>query len=249
MKETDVSKQELWKDFVSRRLLDFLKELSHEDLLQNAKGLIEQQEKIAVMRPIQAIKVLRQYMSERAAKKFSDRFRAEQYRKKNKKKTLQLNESTHQRLLKFKELLYADTMDEVLEYAMSPRYEEDDDIKEAKRQMIDSNADVETERSLHIVSDATIFAFKSLLRRLSRDDKDHLHDFIKLAYLDAWEQRGELDPSSQRLVPTVMTEHPFFAHMEEDNDLKSQVENDRSELSRSPGLYYFSYASNEDDNR
>jgi hypothetical protein len=212
MRNTAEQRQDYWYDFVSRNLRKYLKTLSVDDVLQSTSELLEQQEEIATMLPKDANKILRLYISDDAVKMFSGRFRAEKYRKSKKKKTLQLQENTHKRLIAFKALLNADSIDEVIDYALSKKYENDDDIADAKEALGET------------ISDIASFSFDGLIMRLTLNDKYKLYHIIKSVYQDAWKLCNEAHSDDPDSMINNMVKHQFMVSMMKDKVLVNEIE-------------------------
>lgn len=217
MSDRPVSSQEYWHAFVSRSLVTFLQKLSVRDIRQATDPLIERQEDIAKMAPKDANKVLREYISEEAVKQFSARYRADKYRKSKQKKTVQLEENTHRRLLAFKALLNADTVDEVLEYALSKKYDNDYDIIAAKTSLGET------------ISDKANFNVDSLLMRMTLNDKYTLYRIVSSVYRDAWEMRKKTRSDKPDIIRERMLQHRFLVSLMKDEALLKEIElNDES---------------------
>jgi len=209
-----VSTQKYWHTFVSENLLKFIQSLPADEVLKSTKELLEQQEDIAKMPPKDANKLLRLYISDATVKKFSTRFRADKYRKSKNKKTVQLQQRTHERLLALKELLSADSIDEVLDYALSKKYENDYNVMEARETLGES------------VSDLANSSFNGFLMRLALNDKRKLYNIIKSIHQGAWKMSGESPIGMPDAQQKALVNHQFVISMMQDDELAREIELD-----------------------
>jgi hypothetical protein len=209
-----VSTQKYWHTFVSENLLKFIQTLPADEVLKSTKELLEQQEDIAKMPPKDANKLLRLYISDATVKKFSTRFRADKYRKSKNKKTVQLQQRTHERLLALKELLSADSIDEVLDYALSKKYENDYNVMEARETLGES------------VSDLANSSFNGFLMRLALNDKRKLYNIIKSIHQEAWKMSGESPRCMPDAQQKALVNHQFVISMMQDDELAREIELD-----------------------
>lgn len=174
MAEWTATDQAYFTDFITKNFVNFVTGLRADDVVMDITPLLGRQNDIASMKPKDANKILRQFISEEAVKIFSARFRAEKYRKRKRKKTVQLQEDTHKKLLALKDLLNADTVDEVLDYALSKKYDNDYEFIDAKGTLGETEFDPD------------VFSLPGFMLRLTKDDRNKLMVMLTRIYEDAW---------------------------------------------------------------
>ena len=166
------SNDQFWLEFVKQHLENYVNSVDQVDKKPGAAELINDINYVGNMPPREAVKYLRTYLSDEAVKRFSERFRADKYRKKNKKKTLQINSLTHHKIMDFRDIIEADTVDEALDMLFSKKY----------NQEVDAAQDVFSER-VYDEDDAFI---GRLANRLKPNDRQRLLLIVEQAFRDGW---------------------------------------------------------------
>ena len=169
-----MTERDYYSEFIKKHLVKYLDSLDKSQVIGEIDDLKYMQNDIASMKPKDANKILRRFISEKSVKAFSDRYRASKYRKVKNKKTVQLENDTHKKLLLLKAELNADTVDEVLDYALSKRYDNDYDLIEAKEKVGEE------------VFDPDVFSLTGFLMRLTKDDRGRLMLLLAKLYEDTW---------------------------------------------------------------
>ena len=121
-----------------------------------------------------AVTIMRGIVTEDKIEQLRVRFRSYKYRKSKSKKTLQLEESTHQWIMNAKKDHHFDTMDEALYHLINPNYAQQLEWKSERADIADTPLDGESN-----------YIF-SLLNRLSANDCNMVLLTIERAFMDGW---------------------------------------------------------------
>lgn len=212
MSKLEPSDQDYYSVFIKKHLAKFIDSLDENDAVGDVGKLKSMENEIALMKPKDANKLLRQFISEASVKVFSDRYRASKYRTKRNKKTVQLQHDTHKKLLALKAELNATTVDEVLDYALSKRYDNDDDIIEAKEQVGEN------------VFDPAIFSLPGFLMRLTKDDRGRLMLMLSEIYEDTWKTAKASRSRKEDIIDTKMRKSRYLSSVFEHEGLAAEFE-------------------------
>ncbi|MCP3865559.1 hypothetical protein [Pseudoalteromonas sp.] len=121
-----------------------------------------------------AVKIMRGVVTEDKIDQLRVRFRSYKYRKSKSKKTLQLEESTHQWIMNAKKDHHFDTVDEALYHLLSPKYAQQRDWQVERAAIADTP-----------LESGNNYIF-SLLNRLSVNDRAMVLLTIERAFMDGW---------------------------------------------------------------
>ena len=120
-----------------------------------------------------AVKMLKGLVTQEKIEQLRVRYRSYKYRVGKSKKTLQIEEATHDRIMMAKKELHFDSVDEALHHLISPNYARGEYAAE-RQALADMPFDI----------DAPYLT--SLLNRLSRNDREMLLLALERAFMDGW---------------------------------------------------------------
>jgi hypothetical protein len=212
MGKAETSEQEYFSAFIKKNLGKFIDSLHDSDCIGDIGELKSMESAITLMRPKDVNKLLRQFISERSVKAFSDRYRSSKYRTKRHKKTVQLEQDTHKKLLALKAEINATTVDEVLDYALSKRYDNDYDIIEAKENVGDE------------VFDPSVFGLPGFLMRLTKDDRGRLMLMLSKLYEDTWKTAKVSRSRRDDIIDMKMRKNRYLSSVFEHEGLANEFE-------------------------
>lgn len=165
---------ELWKDYINKNFDKYLTSLKDEEFVHGRREKISASE-IASLDPKMAYDLLRKKITQVAITKLQNRFRAFKHREKRDVKNIQLKSHYLHLLSQFKDLVGAGTLEEALDFLLSPDYR---DYKSDVSHSIDelANGSFETDDAM-----AEYFAC-----RLKNYDRERLLLIIEQAFYEGW---------------------------------------------------------------
>lgn len=212
MGKSNPSDQDYFSAFIKKNLAKYVDSLDEANCKGDVGELKSMVNDIASMRSKDANKLLRQFISDASVKAFSDRYRASKYRTKRHKKTVQLEHDTHKKLLALKTEINATTVDEVLDYALSKRYDNDYDIIEAKENVGED------------VFDPAIFSLPGFLMRLTKDDRGRLMLMLSKLYEDCWKTAKVSRSRRGDIIDIKMRHNRYLSGIFENEVLAAELE-------------------------
>ena len=169
------STDSIWNAYRDTLLTSFFEALGQSDYVDNKIIDAELLSDVLGSNSLRdAVNILRGIISEEKIELLRVRFRSYKYRKTKEKKTLQIEESTHQWIMSAKREHYFSTVDEALYHLLSPNYTQQREWREERTQV--SNSMIEGDKNY-------IF---SLLERLSTNDQKMVILTIERAFMDGW---------------------------------------------------------------
>lgn len=138
-------------------------------------------------------KILREYVNEKPINKLKERFRSYKYRKQNKKKTLVVNATTHQKLDDFCTLSHADTVDEGIDILLSIDYS-DTEMVEA----LCKHGDIIYDEQPSIAS---------LIQRISKRDRATIVAALEQAFRIGWQKAKRSRSKKANALDVAMHEY------------------------------------------
>ena len=169
-----MKEDKIWQDYLSKNLDKFLNGLTENDFIGGEK-LNSSDIEIDKTIPKNTYISLRKYINQEAIKSLQNRFRAHKHRQKTGIKNIQLKETYLTMLEKFKFSVGAETLEEALDFLLSPDYRDyEHDVNQAKAQLAEdsfSGTEVMTE---------------SFVKRLKHYDRERLSLIIEMAFNEGW---------------------------------------------------------------
>ena len=110
-----------WNDYAKRTLLKFLNSLGADEINEVELCKVDV-EKLAEGSQQDAYDTLRKCISDKSLRRYQNRYRQHKHREQNAISNLQLKESSLRRLKVFQEKISADSLDEAIDFLLSPEY-------------------------------------------------------------------------------------------------------------------------------
>lgn len=163
-----------WHEYMHNNFDKFFSSLSNDDFISGEKKAIDEGE-IDFSEPKKTYESLRKLINQNAIKRLQNRYRAHKHRKAKGIKNLQLKERSLIMLERFKGLVGADTLEEAIDFLLSPDYQEyKHDVEYAKERLSDDH-----------FNDGDTLA-ESFAKRLKNYDRERLLLIIKQAFNEGW---------------------------------------------------------------
>jgi hypothetical protein len=165
-----------WKEYASKTLPRFISSLSKDEVNWDELESVSI-EAICRMSQKEAYDALRKCLTGKQVTKYQNNFRQHQYRKKNDTTTLPLKASSLKRLQDFQNRVGADSIDEAIEFLLSPEYEDyRTDVEVAKYMMAKQSFDRKDT------------FFKALFRWLPQYELGRIELIIESVFRDGWKK-------------------------------------------------------------
>lgn len=159
---------------MERHFDKFVSSLKDEDFISGHKENVSQ-ENIDFSSPKETYDSLRKIVAQSAITRLQNRFRAHKHREKRGIKNLQLKSHSLQMLDKFKAQVGADTLEEAIDFLLSPDYRDyEHDVDLAKQRLGEGSFD------------STELMLDSFAKRLKNYDRERLSLIIELAFNEGW---------------------------------------------------------------
>ena len=169
-----MKEDKIWQDYLSKNLDKFLNGLTENDFIVGEK-LNSSDIEIDKSIPKNTYISLRKYINQEAIKSLQNRFRAHKHRQKTGIKNIQLKETYLTMLEKFKISVGAETLEEALDFLLSPDYRDyEHDVNQAKAQLAEDSFN------------GTEVMIDSFAKRLKNHDRERLSLIIELAFNEGW---------------------------------------------------------------
>ncbi|MBZ2164273.1 hypothetical protein [Alteromonas stellipolaris] len=170
-----MKEDKVWQDYLSKHFEKFINGLTKNDFI-DGKKLNYSDIEIDKSIPKNTYISLRKYINQDAIKSLQNRFRAHKHRQKTGIKNIQLKENYLIMLEKFKNLVGAETLEETIDFLLSPDYRDyEHDVNQAKAQLAEdsfSSTEVMTE---------------NFAKRLKNYDRERLSLIIEMAFNEGWQ--------------------------------------------------------------
>lgn len=169
-----MKEDKIWQDYLSKHFEKFINGLTENDFI-DGKKLNSSDIEIDKSIPKNTYISLRKYINQDAIKSLQNRFRAHKHRQKTGIKNLQLKESYISMLDQFKDLVGADSLEETLDFLLSPDYRDysnevtDAKLKIAERSFTDDNV-----------------MLVGLVSRLENYDRERVALMIEQSFISGW---------------------------------------------------------------
>jgi len=136
-----VSNDKIWQEYIEKNFDKFISSLKNDDFISGKKEIINDKN-IDLLEPKKTYDSLRELITQDAIKKLQNRFRAHKHREKRGIKNLQLKSHSLNMLDKFKEQVGADTLEEAIDFLLSPDYRDyERDVDKAKQRLGEESFD------------------------------------------------------------------------------------------------------------
>jgi pyruvate-formate lyase len=169
-----VSKDQIWQDYMRKNFDKFISSLKNDDFLSREKETINPQD-VDFSKPKSTYEYLRKIITQEAIKRLQNRFRAHKYRENRGIRNLQLKSHSLEMLDKFKAQVGADTLEEAIDFLLSPDYSDyGHDVDQAKQQLGNEKFN------------STELMLNSFTKRLKKYDRERLSLIIELAFYEGW---------------------------------------------------------------
>ena len=169
-----MSNDKVWQEYIEKNFDKFISSLKSDDFISGKKEIINDKD-IDFLEPKKTYDCLRKIITQDAIKKLQNRFRAHKHREKRGIKNLQLKSHSLNMLDKFKAQVGADTLEEAIDFLLSPDYREyEHDVDLAKQRLGEGNFD------------STELMLDSFTKRLKNYDRERLSLMIALAFNEGW---------------------------------------------------------------
>lgn len=171
-----MSKDTEWKNYATKTLTRFLASIPKEEINLAEYEKINTDE-ICQMSQSDAYKTLRSCISTKQVSKYQNNFHQHQYRKKNETTTLPLKAQSLKRLQAFQHQMAADSIDEAIEFLLSPEYE-------------DYRADVEIAKYMMAKQgfEQKDSFYKTLFKWLPKYELGRIELIIESVFQDGWKK-------------------------------------------------------------
>ncbi|GFD68576.1 hypothetical protein [Alteromonas sp. KUL106] len=185
-------KDKIWHEYMEKNFDKFISSLRNNDFISGEKEIINDSE-VDFSEPKITYDCLRKIITQEAIKKLQNRFRAHKHRKNRGIKNLQLKSHSLKMLNKFKAQVGAETLEEAIDFLLSPDYRDyEHDVDQAKQRLGDEKFD------------STELMFDSFIKRLKNYDRERLSLIIELAFNEGWRaakktKRRTGDPQKEAL--------------------------------------------------
>lgn len=165
-----------WQKYAQLKVEAFLNELPDREFISTEKNSINIAELLKMPKE-DAYEYLRNHITKSALLKLQNRYRQHKNREKHGVSNRQLKKSTLKRLYIFKEKINADSLDEAIEFLLSPEYE-------------DYKVEVETQKHMmamdEYIHDETYY--KNLIRWLPKYQLGRLQLIVESAFKEGWKK-------------------------------------------------------------
>ena len=169
-----MSNDTVWQEYIENNFDKFISSLKSDDFISGEKEIISDED-INFLEPKKTYDCLRKIITQDAIKKLQNRFRAHKHREKRGIKNLQLKSHSLNMLDKFKAQVGADTLEEAIDFLLSPDYREyEHDVDLVKQRLGEGNFD------------STELMLDSFTKRLKNYDRERLSLIIELAFNEGW---------------------------------------------------------------
>lgn len=169
-----MSNDKIWQEYIEKNFDKFISSLKSDDFISGEKEFINRKN-IDISAPQNTYDSLRELITQDAIKKLQNRFRAHKHREKRGIKNLQLKSHSLNMLDKFKAQVGADTLEEAIDFLLSPDYRDyEHDVDLAKQRLGEENFD------------STELMLDSFTKRLKNYDRERLSLIIELAFNEGW---------------------------------------------------------------
>ena len=168
--------QKDWKEYALKTLPRFISSLPKEEVNWDELERVSIKA-ICQMSQKEAYDALRKCITGSQVSKFQNNFRQHQYRKKNKTTTLPLKSSSLKRLQDFQQRVGADSIDEAIDFLLSPEYDDyRTDVEVAKYMM--AKEEFGQKDSF----------YRTLFRWLPKYELGRIELIIESVFRDAWKK-------------------------------------------------------------
>jgi hypothetical protein len=145
---------------------------------------------------------LRKIITQEAIKKLQNRFRAHKHRERRGIKNLQLKSHSLKMLDKFKVQVGADTLEEAIDFLLSPDYNDYEfDVGQAKERLGEESFD------------GTDIMLESFTKRLKNYDRERLLLIIELAFNEGWRSAKATKKRTGNLRQEALEKSNLYAHV------------------------------------
>ena len=169
-----MSNDKIWQEYIEKNFDKFISSLKSDDFISGEKEFINRKN-IDISAPQNTYDSLRELITQDAIKKLQNRFRAHKHRENRGIKNLQLKSHSLSMLDKFKAQVGADTLEEAIDFLLSPDYRDyKHDVDQAKQQLGDENFE------------STDLMVVNFTKRLQNYDRERLSSIIALAFNEGW---------------------------------------------------------------
>jgi len=169
-----VSRDIVWQEYMEKNFEKFIHSLKVDDFITGEKEIIHLSE-VDIFSPKNTYDYLRKIITQEAIKKLQNRFRAHKHRERRGIKNLQLKSHSLKMLDKFKVQVGAETLEEAIDFLLSPDYNDYEfDVEQAKQRLGEES----------FVS--TDIMLDSFTKRLKNYDRERLLLIIELAFNGGW---------------------------------------------------------------
>lgn len=169
-----MSKDKLWQEYIEKHFDKFALSLKDDDFISGEKEIISHKD-IGFSSPKITYDFLRKLITQDAIKTLQNRFRAHKHRENRGIKNLQLKSHSINMLGKFKAQVGADSLEEALDFLLSPDYRDyKHDVEQAKQRLGGEHFD------------STELMIDSFTKRLNNYDRERLSLIIELAFNEGW---------------------------------------------------------------
>ena len=169
-----MSNDKIWQEYIEKNVDKFISSLKSDDFISGEKEIINDED-IDFSAPKKTYDCLRKIITQDAIKKLQNRFRAHKHRENRGIKNLQLKSHSLSMLDKFKAQVGADTLEEAIDFLLSPDYRDyKHDVDQAKQQLGDENFE------------STDLMVVNFTKRLQNYDRERLSSIIALAFNEGW---------------------------------------------------------------
>jgi hypothetical protein len=169
-----VNTDKIWQDYASRNFEKFVSSLKNDDFISGEKEIISFND-VDFSEPKKTYKYLRKIITKSAIKRLQNRFRAHKHRENRGIKNLQLKSHSLDMLNTFKAHVGADTLEEALDFLLSPDYREyEHDVEVAKERLSSENFS------------SSELMIASFMKRLKNYDRERLSLIVELAFNEGW---------------------------------------------------------------
>ena len=169
-----MSKDKIWQEYMERNFDKFFSSLKSDDFINGKREIINHQD-FDFSAPKSTYDCLRKIITQDAIKKLQNRFRAHKHRENRGIKNLQLKSHSLKMLDKFKAEVGADTLEEAIDFLLSPDYRDyEHDVDQARQRLGDEKFD------------STEVMLNSFTARLKSYDRERLSLILELAFNEGW---------------------------------------------------------------
>lgn len=169
-----MSKDKLWQEYIEKHFDKFVLSLKDDDFISGEKEIISHKD-IEFSSPKITYDFLRKLITQDAIKKLQNRFRAHKHRENRGIKNLQLKSHSINMLSKFKAQVGADSLEEALDFLLSPDYRDyKHDVEQAKQRLGGEHFD------------SAELMINSFTKRLNNYDRERLSLIIELVFNQGW---------------------------------------------------------------